>query len=172
MLRDATDADRDMVLRWRNHPQVRGASFTTHQIGPGEHERWWSSMRADAARRLLIYEHGGAPSGVATFVTDAGAAAATWGFYLDIEGLNRRGELLPAWIGIERESASYAFEKVGVSVLRGDVLASNAAVRRLHRRCGFVEIGAYIRTIDGTPREVVRVELRRERRAPGAERRP
>ncbi|HEX6470985.1 MAG TPA: GNAT family N-acetyltransferase [Streptosporangiaceae bacterium] len=161
MLREATDADRDMVLCWRNHPHVRGASFTRHEIGPGEHERWWSSMRADPARWLLIYEHGGAPSGVVTFVTDAVSDAATWGFYLDIEGLNRRGELLPAWIGIERESASFAFDKIGVSVLRGDVLASNAAVRRLHRRCGFVEIGAYIRTIDGTPREVVQIELRR-----------
>ncbi len=161
MLREAADADRDMVLRWRNHPQVRRAGFTTHEIDPAEHGRWWSSVRADDTRWLLIYEHGIAPSGVVTFTTDD-SETATWGFYLDIEGLNRRGELLPAWIGIERESASYAFEKVGVSVLRGDVLASNTAVRRLHRRCGFAETGTYVREIDGVPREVVRVELRRE----------
>ena len=162
MLREAADADRDMVLRWRNHPQVRRASFTTGEIDPAEHDRWWSSVRADGSKWLLIYEHGGAPSGVVTFTTDDDGGAATWGFYLDIEGLNRRGELLQAWIGIERESASYAFEKIGVTVLHGDVLASNAAVRRLHQRCGFTETGTYIRAIDGVPREVVRVQLRKQ----------
>ena len=162
MLREAADADRDMVLRWRNHPQVRRASFTTHEIDPAEHVRWWSSMRADAGRWLLIYEHGSVASGVVTLVTDAAVETATWGFYLDIDGLDRRGELLAAWIGIERESAAYAFGKVGVSVLRGDVLASNSVVRRLHRRCGFAETGTYVREIDGVPHEVVRVELRRD----------
>jgi RimJ/RimL family protein N-acetyltransferase len=63
-------------------------------------------------------------------------------------------------IGIERESASYAFDKIGVAVLRGDVAASNTAGRRLHRRCGFTETSTYVREIDGVPREVVRVELR------------
>lgn len=160
MLREASDADRDMVLRWRNHPQVRRASFTTHEIEAAEHDRWWSSVRANDTKWLLIYEHCSVPSGVVTLATiDPGSA--TWGFYLDIDGLNRRGELLPAWIGIERESVSYAFEKVGVSVLRGDVPAANTAVRRLHQRCGFAETGTYIREIDGVPSEVVRVELRR-----------
>lgn len=160
MLREASDADREVVLRWRNHPQVRRGNFTTHEIHAAEHDRWWSSVRADDAKWLLIYEHGSVPSGVVTLAT-TDPESATWGFYLDIDGLNRRGELLPAWIGIERESASYAFEKVGVSVLRGDVLAANTAVRRLHRRCGFAETGTYIREIDGVPREVVRVELHR-----------
>jgi hypothetical protein len=160
MLREASDADRDMVLRWRNHPQARRASFTTHEIDAAEHDRWWSSVRADDTKWLLIYEHGGVPSAVVTVVT-TDPESATWGFYLDIDGLNRRGELLPAWMGVERESASFAFEKIGVSVLRGDVPAANTAVRRLHRRCGFAEIGTYIREIDGVPREVVRVELRK-----------
>jgi Acetyltransferase (GNAT) domain len=160
MLREASDADRDMVLRWRNHPQVRSASFTTHEIAAAEHDRWWSSVRADDTKWLLIYEHGSVPSGVVTLTT-ADPESSTWGFYLDIDGLNRRGELLPAWFGIGRESASFAFEKIGVSVLRGEVPAANTAVRRLHRRCGFAETGTYIREIDGVAREVVRVELRK-----------
>ena len=109
MLRDATDGDRAMVLRWRNHPQVRRSSFTTHEIGADE-----------------------------------------------------RGEMLAAWIGIERESISYAFDKVGATVLRGEVLASNAGVWRLHRRFGFTETGRYVREVDGLPREVVRIELRKD----------
>jgi UDP-4-amino-4,6-dideoxy-N-acetyl-beta-L-altrosamine N-acetyltransferase len=160
MLRDATDGDRAMVLRWRNHPQVRRSSFTTHEIAADEHERWWSAVHEDASRWLLIYEHGGAPSGVVTFHTNG--SAADWGFYLDVDGLEQRGEMLAAWIGIERESVSYAFDKVGATVLRGEVLASNAGVWRLHRRFGFAETGRYVREVDGLPREVVRVELRRD----------
>ena len=37
VLRDATDDDRDAVLAWRNHPQVRRASLTRHEIGADEH---------------------------------------------------------------------------------------------------------------------------------------
>ena len=163
MLRDATDSDCDIVLRWRNHPQVRQSSFTTHEIGEAEHRGWWSAMRADPALHLLIYEHGGIPSGVVMLAT-AAPGIADWGFYLDVTGLERRGELLPAWIGIERESIAYAFDQVGVTVLRGDVLASNIAVWRLHRRCGFTETARYVRAVDGRPHEVVRVELRKGER--------
>jgi hypothetical protein len=167
MLRDATDGDRDTVLGWRNHPRVRRSSFTAHEIGEAEHSGWWAAVRADPARWLLIYEHGGAPSGVVTFAladsgTDPGtdSGVADWGFYLDVAGLEGRGELLPAWIGIERDSIAYAFDKIGATVLRGDVLAANAAVWRLHRRCGFTETARYVRAVDGVPHEVVRVELR------------
>jgi UDP-4-amino-4,6-dideoxy-N-acetyl-beta-L-altrosamine N-acetyltransferase len=95
MLREAGDADRDMALRWRNHPQVRRAACTTHEIDQTDHDRWWASIRADDTRWLLIYEHGSTPAGVVTF-TAADSETATWEFYLDIEGLDRRGELLPA----------------------------------------------------------------------------
>ena len=156
MLRDATDSDCDIVLRWRNHPQVRQSSFTTHEIGVAEHRGWWSAVHADPARWLLIYEHCGVPSGVVTFQTSDHAEFAEWGFYLDVAGL--------AWIGLERESVAYAFDKIGVAVLRGDVLASNVAVWRLHRRCGFTETARYVREIDGLPHEVVRLELHKDDR--------
>jgi len=160
MLRDATDADLPMIREWRNHPEVRKASLTTHEIGEAEHLRWWEGVRKDAGRRVLIHEHDGVPSGVVAFSDhDPAAASAMWGFYVDLEGLRRSGALLAAWSSLEREMIEYARETLGVRVLRGEVLAWNQTVRWLHRRSGFVETGSYLREVDGVPAQVVGIEL-------------
>ncbi|MCK2221434.1 GNAT family N-acetyltransferase [Actinomadura sp. ATCC 31491] len=161
MLRDVHDDDLPAMRRWRNHPKVRAASFTTHEIGAAEHARWWAAVRADATRRVLVYDHDGRPAGVVAY-SDLSAASATWGFYLDLDGLERSGALLRAWAGLERAAIGHAFGPLGLSVLRGEVLADNEPVRTLHRRFGFAEVAAYRRDVDGVPRDVVAIELRRQ----------
>jgi L-amino acid N-acyltransferase YncA len=146
---------------WRNHPRVRAASFTTHEIAEAEHARWWAAVRADAAKQVLIYDHEGVAAGVVTYSGLSGRSG-YWGFYLDLDGLERSGALLPAWVGLERDAIGHAFGPLGLATLRGEVLADNEPVRRLHRRFGFVEIGAYQRPVDGVPRDVVAIELNKE----------
>ncbi|MGL5861710.1 MAG: GNAT family N-acetyltransferase, partial [Phycicoccus sp.] len=98
MLRPATDDDRDAVLRWRNHPEVRAMSLTQHVISADEHAAWWAAVATDDQVLVTIYERGGIPSGVVTyFDLDRGAGTGWWGYYLDNDGLAERGELLPAW---------------------------------------------------------------------------
>ncbi|RVX47212.1 RimJ/RimL family protein N-acetyltransferase [Nonomuraea polychroma] len=161
MLRGVRDDDLPVMRRWRNHPRVRAASFTTHEIGAGEHARWWAAVRADPAKRVLIYDHGGTAAGVVTYA-DLSAVSACWGFYLDFDGLERSGTLLRAWIGLERAAIDHAFGPLGLTTLRGSVLADNEPVRLLHRRFGFVEVGTYRRDVDGVARDVVAIELRKE----------
>jgi UDP-4-amino-4,6-dideoxy-N-acetyl-beta-L-altrosamine N-acetyltransferase len=161
LIRPATDADRDAVLRWRNHPDVRAASLTRHKIGAPEHAAWWKAALADPARRVLIYERREVPAGVVTFFDiDPDARSAWWGYYLDGDGLEATGQLLMAWIEIQREAVRYAFGELGLDLLEGEVLASNEAVRNLNRRQGFTEISTYQRDIDGEPNDVVRIQLR------------
>lgn len=156
VLRDAVDADCRLILSWRNHPDVRRQSFTTHEIGAAEHLNWWAAVRADARRLLLVYERDGAACGVVTYdLRDP--AGVTWGFYLDVAGLG--DGLLAAWIDLEREAIAHAFDVLGARALRGEVLATNLPVRGLHRRNGFVETEEYDRMIDGVARRVVAVEL-------------
>ncbi|GAA5071305.1 hypothetical protein GCM10023259_069840 [Thermocatellispora tengchongensis] len=165
MLRGIADHELETVRRWRNHPKVRAASFTTHVIRPDEHARWWAAVRDDPSRRVLMYEHAGVPAGVVAFSgLDAPGGGATWGFYLDIDGLLASGELLRAWFGCERAAVEHAFGPLGLLTLHGEVLAGNRQVRALHRRFGFAEVGSYTRVIDGEPREVVRVRLDRDNR--------
>jgi UDP-4-amino-4,6-dideoxy-N-acetyl-beta-L-altrosamine N-acetyltransferase len=161
VLRPATAADRDLVLAWRNHPEVRAVSLNQHLIGADEHAAWWDRAMADPARRILIYEREGRPAGVVTFFDyDEQAACASWGYYVDLVGLEAVGQTLLAWIEIQREAVSYAFDELGLDVLRGEVLASNEAVRQLNRRQRFVEVNSRSVTIGGVETEVLDIELR------------
>jgi RimJ/RimL family protein N-acetyltransferase len=167
MLRPARDSDRDVVLRWRNHPEVRAVSLTRHEITPQEHAAWWGRTvvdlddRVDPESRVLIYERRDIPSGVVTFFDlDRANASGSWGYYLDLVGLEESGQLLMAWIEIQREAIRYAFEELGLTILQGEVVASNTAVRQLNRRHRFEELDTYQRDIDGTPTDVIRIQLR------------
>jgi hypothetical protein len=146
VLRPATDADRDLILSWRNHPSVRAVSLTTHVITPEEHARWWASRR----QSVLIYEDEAGPAGVVIF------DGTTWSFYLDAEGLGSR--MLPAWMRLEKEAVEYAFGTLGLDTLGGETLADNKQVLALHRRFGFRETRRYDRLIDGVMKTVVWTE--------------
>ena len=160
MLREVTEEDRDLVREWRNHPTVRKASFTTHEIGAAEHARWWAAVAGDPTRKVLIYERDGIASGVVIFTDiDQTARSADWSFYLDADGVEARGDTLRAWFGIEKEAVSYAFGTMALERLEGETLAWNTPVRDLHRRSGFSEIETYVREVDGQPQEVVRTSM-------------
>ena len=162
MLRPATDADQDNVRTWRNHDEVRAVSLTQHVISPEEHAAWWNNTKNNPARRVLIYERGGIPSGVVTFFDyNAEAKTSWWGYYLDNDGLNARGELLPAWIQIQREAVKYADAELDLDVLDAEVLEVNEGVRRFNKRNGFVEMETETRVISGKPTQVIHVRRTR-----------
>ena len=154
MLRAATDTDRDTVLGWRNHPDVRAVSLTTHVIEPDEHAKWWENALPDPALKILIYEDDGAPAGVVIF--DLRRSPAVWSFYLDVAGLGQR--LLPAWMRLEQAAVRHAFDELRLERLGGETLAANKQVLALHRRFGFRETRRYERLVDGTPQTVVWTE--------------
>lgn len=172
MLRPATEMDKESVRVWRNHPLVRAVSLTRDVISPEDHDRYWASLQDNETRKVLMYERGGVAAGVVTFFDIAGGSAgqaqdtpcsAMWGYYLDNAGLEERGELLPAWIQIQREAVRYAFGEMGLDQLDGEVLDANEAVRRMNTRNGFEEISATEHTIDGD--RVLVHTIRRRRQA-------
>lgn len=164
MLRPATDADRESVRVWRNHPDVRAVSLTQHEIGPEEHALWWERVKADPTREVLIYERGGVPAGVVSlWDIDPEAGSLWWGYYLDNEGLTARGELLPAWIQIQRDAVKYV-DGMQIDIMDAEVLDSNEGVRSFNRRQGFVDVETNEQDINGTAQLVHHV--RRTRPAP------
>jgi len=143
LLREATEEERDLIRRWRNHPRVRESSFVSRPIEAEEHLGWWQGVR-EGRRRVLIFERSEVPAGVVQFGDiDQAEASAVWGFFLDIEGLGK--ELLPAWMELEGEALRYAFEVLGLQILRGETLVANAPVRALNKRFGFTEVGTFTR---------------------------
>ncbi|WOP19849.1 GNAT family N-acetyltransferase [Raineyella sp. LH-20] len=169
MLRPATDEDREPVRIWRNHPDVRAVSLTQHEIGAAEHAAWWQRVAADPTRTVLIYERGGIPAGVVSlWDIDWDAGSLWWGYYLDNAGLSARGELLPAWIQIQRDALRYVDAlrdgERAITVMEAEVLDANEAVRSFNKRQGFADIETYDREIDG--RTVLVHHVRRTRPAP------
>lgn len=162
MLRPATDADSATVREWRNHPEVRAVSLTQHEISADEHAAWWDATKASDAREVYIYERHGVPSGVVTFFDiDREQGNAWWGYYLDNAGLSERGELLPAWIEIQRQAKRFAFDDLDLRTLEGEVLETNEAVRRFNTRNGFEELESSTRDVDGTATTVIHVRATR-----------
>lgn len=152
MLRAAGDGDVATIRRWRNHPKVRGASLTTHEIGAAEHQAWWEAVSADPSRQVLIYERAGRAVGVVIF-TGLGSAVAEWSKYLDVDGIG--ADRRAAWVELEHEALRYAFEVLELPRLRGVTLATNRPVRTLHAEVGFTETRRFTR--EG--REIVWNEL-------------
>lgn len=164
MLREADESDVQTIRRWRNHPKTRGASIHTAFITPEGHAQWWAKVQSDPSRRALIFTYKGNDCGVVTFNDhDEGVGTAEWGFFLDVDGLEERGELLPAWMELEKAAVAYAFDDMRLECVGGRTLAWNTQVIALHRRFGFVEVPErrYTTEIDGVDQQVVWTEKRR-----------
>jgi UDP-2,4-diacetamido-2,4,6-trideoxy-beta-L-altropyranose hydrolase/UDP-4-amino-4,6-dideoxy-N-acetyl-beta-L-altrosamine N-acetyltransferase len=128
--------DLQMVLKWRNHPQVKEFMLTTHDISPQEHSAWFDRASQDEARALLIYEYLGEPMGFVQFSGLFDAQGATWGFYLSPKASKGTG-------GVMGTSAlHYGFTQLGVDKILGEVMLENEASKRFHERLGFLQTNA------------------------------
>jgi UDP-4-amino-4,6-dideoxy-N-acetyl-beta-L-altrosamine N-acetyltransferase len=164
VLRVATENDVETIRRWRNHPKTRDASIFTTEITPEMHRDWWTNRSADPTYHILIFSYRDRPCGVVLFQDhDADARTSEWGFFLDVDGLTERNELLPAWMELEKDAVAYGFEELKLTSMGGRTLAWNASVLALHKRFGFQQVPekGYTTEIDGKEQAVVWTELRR-----------
>jgi len=157
-LRPLEEEDLDLILRWRNRPEVRANMFTAHEISLDEHRAWFARVSVDPTRRSYIYVEGAEPLGVVAFtelqVEDRTAA---WGFYT--------ADTAPRGVGTRMLSAALveAFGALGLEKVWSEVLAFNAASLALHHKLGF-QIEGRLRAhhVSGSARvDVVRLGLLR-----------
>ncbi|MEO0316127.1 MAG: hypothetical protein RI928_2583 [Pseudomonadota bacterium] len=134
-LRPLVEGDLEMVLAWRNRPEVRNVMLTQHEIELDEHRRWFAKAAADPTRCLLLVAVAGQPLGYVHFSGVASGGIADWGFYA------AAGAPPGAGSQIGRAALDHAFAVLGVHKVCGQVLASNTASLRLHRKLGFFEEG-------------------------------
>lgn len=149
------------VREWRNLPEIRKYMYTDHEISELEHARWFGQAVNDPSRCYWIIELDGAPVGLANLYGISEAhKRAYWAFYLASPEVRGRG------VGsfAERFVIRHAFEHLGLDKLCCEVLATNAAVVKMHQRYGFQVEGTLRRHIikDGEPVDVVTMGLLRE----------
>ena len=145
-IRLMTEDDLSMVLSWRNHPDVRRFMLSTHEITFTEHRNWFAQAKYDKTRRLLIIESSKQAFGFVQFSKVENNGAADWGFYLSPEAPKGSGRIL----GVR--SLNFAFQNLNLKKVSGQVISSNLASIKFHRRMGFAleDVLFDKQSIDGT----------------------
>lgn len=149
-LRRATEADRDMVFRWRNLPEIVALGSSQTFVTPEEHAAWFAKTLADPSWMLLIILLRGEPIGQVRFEPGVDGTRET-SIYL-----------LPEYVGhglgtaALRKAVWTAFAGTEAPALTARVLETNARSIAAFRRAGFEPVPS----AGGLARHVL---LRRER---------
>ncbi|MEX3071990.1 UDP-4-amino-4,6-dideoxy-N-acetyl-beta-L-altrosamine N-acetyltransferase [Vibrio alginolyticus] len=130
--------DLEMILEWRNAPEVRSKMYTTHEISLEEHNAWFERLKEDKTKIYFIAKINNVPVGVVGFSeVNQVHGIATWAFYASPTAPRGTGSLM------EYYALEYAFENLKLHKLRCEVIAFNKVVIKLHKKFGFVEEGCH-----------------------------
>ena len=134
-LRPMSESDLQLVMTWRNHPDVRNYMYSKHEISMDEHRTWYAHASKNAATTILIYERDGKACGFVNLTRTRCSEVADWGFYLAPDAPNGYGRDLGF------QALNYAFERLKLYKVCGQVLGFNKRSIAFHKRLGFIEEG-------------------------------
>lgn len=134
-IRTMTRSDLELVLSWRNHPDVRRYMYTQHEISLEEHQHWFKQTANNPSKHLLIFELAGVPLGFINFNRLNGGGVADWGFYAAPSAPKGSGRQLG------RAALDYAFSELKLHKVCGQALAYNERSINFHRSLGFQQEG-------------------------------
>lgn len=137
-LRPIQEHELEMMLEWRNAPDVRKNMYNTDIILLEDHLKWWEQIQQDDSIHYFFYEYENIPQGVVCFVgIDNLNHQAMWGFYVSSNALRGTGSRM------EVLALDYAFNDLNLHKLSCEVLDYNATVVKFHKKFGFVEEGFF-----------------------------
>lgn len=134
-VREMTSDDLDVVLAWRNHPDIRRFMYTQHEIDVEEHRAWFKRASGDVNKHLLIFEVNGAAQGFVNITELAVPGVADWGFYIAPEAEKGTGRQLG------QAALDYAFHALHLHKVCGQALAFNERSVQFHLSMGFQQEG-------------------------------
>lgn len=137
-LRPLERGDADLVFAWRNTPEVAGWSFTGRAVTAEEHAAWIERVvdASDSRHWLILLDK--RPVGLVYLrEIDDRHGTCHWGFYI--------GEPEARGIGVATagldQALAWVFDERRLRKVNAEVVATNEAGLRTHRRLGFVEEG-------------------------------
>ena len=134
--RNATMTDADILLDWRNDPEVRSVSFNSSIIQHAEHQQWLARSIAMQDRILLMAEdrHGNAIGKIQIDFTSETVNSVTLGI---VVGQRYRGRGLGT-ILIEKSTSALFKAEQNVQQIVAQVKPGNLASKRAFRKAGFI----------------------------------
>lgn len=135
-LRAVDSGDAERLRAWRNDPETRRWSRSSHEITPEEHAGWFGRALADPSARLWLAESGGRPIG---HVRVGPEAQGTAEIHVTLAP-EARGRGLGATVLMQ--AAARALAEPGVGLLCAHVKPEHEASLRAFARAGFHRAGA------------------------------
>ena len=131
-----TDEQKKSVREVRNQESVRKSMYTEHEIPLDEHLAWLERLKSDKGQIVFVVLVDNEVSGVASInEIDKLHLKSDWAYYLDE---NFRGGLGAA---LEFNLINFVFDELGLEKLNCEVIETNDAVVRLHKKFSFTEEG-------------------------------
>lgn len=132
-IRKMVESDLEMVLQWRNHPDIRKYMYTNHIINITEHQEWFRKISDNKDTHLLIFEFNQLPLGFIQIDTNiSNKKDATWGFYIAPNSPRGTGSKLG------KAALDYAFNFIKIKKLCGSVIDFNKQSIKFHKKIGFM----------------------------------
>ena len=137
-LRALQEGDLDLILQWRNHPQVRRCMFHPEEIESSGHRRWFEMIRENPLVHAFVFENGTGPAGyVRLDERGPGQRTGEWGFYVSPEAPRGTGRRMGA------AAIAHVFSVLNWHRLAGWTLADNERSIKMHLALGFRQEGLF-----------------------------
>ena len=137
-LRDIVPGDRDMILSWRNLPEIRKYMYTDHLITLEEHEAWFQRIMNDPTSTYWIIVCDSEDVGLVNLYSiDRRHHRSYWAFYIVSPNVRGKGVGTFAEYFVLR----HVFDELNLNKLCCEVLDFNQGVVRMHKSFGFVQEG-------------------------------
>ena len=131
-----TDEQKRAVREVRNQKSVRKSMYTEHEIPLNEHLAWIERLQQDKRQIVFTVLIDDLVSGVVSVnAIDRLHLKSDWAFYLDASARGRLGSAL------EFSIIEFVFNELELEKLNCEVIETNEAVVRLHKKFGFTEEG-------------------------------
>lgn len=163
VLRPITDEDTELVLMWRNNPQVKQYFIHREDITPEEHRNWLNTSiyTGKAYQFIILLRDSGLPIG-SVYIQSINNVhkSAEFGIFIGESAVNSKG----CGTDAAKLMIHFALEELGLHKLYLRVLADNQRAIRSYEKAGFVSEGVMRDEIyvDGRFRDVTRMSIIRE----------
>lgn len=150
------EADLELVLAWRTRPDIASMMITDVVPDMEKQRRWLERISSDPTVRHWMILWNERPIGVINLAAiDHQHKRCSAGYYIGDLDLRQLGAVIPPYL------YNHVFRDLGFNKIYGEVVASNAAVLRMHAMHGFRQVGTLRQHIlkKGAFLDVVVVEL-------------
>jgi len=143
LIRPVREEDLDMLLNWRNHPDIRKAMLNQKKISWDEHLHWFHHKIDQDYKHAYFFEYEHLeqeyrPTGFISFSLDTNKRIADWGFYLSPEFIHNNINLGSA---LGETAIDFGFKHLLLHKIYGQVIAYNKRSITFHKNMGFLEEG-------------------------------